>query len=152
VSDGDCRNDHPILNHSLADRKHREPAGSNCVSPERAANKASSDHFQPCSAAIIDLIDTCPKMGVACDSKLQRHFASSTLSQKCHIHTMVSHNNPWPSCGGSTSTTQSEFTPGCSVRALARAGVPRPPYRRLITCARRATGLASKRGKRSPLN
>ena len=60
---------------------------------------------------------------------------------------MVSHSSPSPSCGGSTSTTQSEFTPGCSVRALARAGVPRPPWTRRITCARRATGLASKPGE-----
>ena len=48
--------------------------------------------------------------------------------------------------------TQCEFMPGCFARALAREGVPRPPSRRLITCARRATGLASEPGKRSPLN
>lgn len=80
-----------------------------------------------------------------------RHFACSTLSQKCHIHKMTSHNNPWPSCG-STSTTQSEFTRGCSVRALARAGVPRPLKSWRITCERSATGLGSKPGKRWPLN
>jgi len=73
------------------------------------------------------------------------------LSQKCHIFSVASHNSPWPSCG-STSTTQSEFTPGCSVRALACAGVPRPPSRLLMTCERRATGLASKRGRRSQPN
>ena len=36
----------------------------------------------------------------------------------------------------------------CSMRALARAGVPRPPGRWLITCELRATGLVSNPGKR----
>src|SRR6516164_9285196 len=40
---------------------------------------------------------------------------------KVSHHTEVPHNNLWPSCGGLTSTTQSEFTPGCSVHASVRA-------------------------------
>jgi hypothetical protein len=48
--------------------------------------------------------------------------------------------------------TQYEFTPGCSVRALGRAGVLRLPERRPIACEQKAIGLASKPGKLSQPN
>jgi hypothetical protein len=53
---------------------------------------------------------------------------------------------------GSTLMTRYEFTPGCSVRALVRAGVPRSPERRPIACEQEATGLVSKPGKLSQPN
>lgn len=53
---------------------------------------------------------------------------------------------------GSTLMTRYEFTPGCSVRALVRAGVPRSPERRPIACEQEATGLVLKPGKLSQPN